>query len=129
MLLAASLLAFLPATAWGIELDVINDLNEKEEGSVLQIEDARSVEAPDHVIHFTIHPGEKKSVTGGHVKSFILIQAYPRHKLKYEVVCPKKSPGRHTITLLDVYNSDLPGDCQVVRTGHWSKRSGMNWGN
>jgi hypothetical protein len=119
---------FFASSAMAIELQLRNNFKEKEPGSILMIENARSVEAPDNKIQFKIMPGDTKNITGGNVIAFTLTRVFADHKLKYEVSCPADAKGVHKITLIDVHDDKLPGGCKVVRTGHWSKMTGMNWG-
>jgi hypothetical protein len=119
----------VPTTASAIEIIIKNDLNPREQGSELEIDNAVSLEAPKTKVRFEVLPGEMKRITGGNVLSFVVIRKYPRHKLKYEISCPATEGEPTKVTPLDIHNQSLPGDCRVVRQGHWSKRSGMSWEN
>ncbi len=127
MLAVVCLLMLAVAPVHAVELIIKNDLNPREQGSELQIDDAVSIEAPKTKVRFEVLPGEMKRITGGNVVSFVIIRKYPRHKLKYEISCPATEGAAVKITPLDIHNHRLPGDCRVVRQGHWSKRSGMSW--
>ena len=94
---------------------------------VLEVEDAVSKEAPKNAIRFKILPGEEKRLTGGNVTYFVLTRIFPKHKLKYEIRCDKDATGSDVLTILKIHDELLPTGCNVVRRGHWSKRSGMNW--
>ncbi|HQH25856.1 MAG TPA: hypothetical protein PLP17_00555 [Oligoflexia bacterium] len=118
-----------PRCAQAIELQIFNNMKEKEPGSIFMIENARSAEAPDNKIQFRVLPGETKNITGGNVIAFVLVRVFHDHKLKYDVSCPADAQGAHKITLIDVHDNKLPGGCKVERTGHWSKMTGMNWGH
>ena len=104
-----------------------NDLKENDDGSNLIVEDARSVESPKTKLRFDLVPGESKRITNGNVTSFILTRVFPDHKVKYDVICAPEAKGSAVITLLKIHNNELPDGCKVTRTGHWSKRTGMNW--
>ena len=119
------LLAVRPAHA--IELLIYNNINEHEDGSVVEIEEAESVEAPKNKVQFKVLPGDKKEITSGNVTTFIMAIDYEKHKVKYQVSCPKTATGTFTVTPVDVHNEELPGGCKVLRRGHWSKRTGMSW--
>ena len=127
MLFSATLLAFGSKPAHAIELTIFNNINEHEDGSVIEIEEAESAEAPKNKVQFKVLPGDKKEITSGNVTTFIMSIAYPKHKIKYQVSCPKDAKGAKTITPVDVHNEELPGGCKVLRRGHWSKRTGMSW--
>jgi hypothetical protein len=126
--IVAALHLSFTSSAGAIELQLRNTFKEKEPGSILMIENARSTEAPDNKIQFKIMPGDTKSITAGNVIAFTLTRVFADHKLKYEVSCPAEAKGVYKITLIDVHDEKLPGGCKVVRTGHWSKMTGMNWG-
>jgi hypothetical protein len=117
----------ITSSASAIELIILNDLDSREEGNVLEIENALSKEAPKNSIQFGVLPGEQKKITGGNATYFILSRKFPLHKLKYEVKCDPTAEGKAVITILEVHDENLPAGCKVVRRGHWSKRSGTNW--
>ena len=116
-----------PHRTSAVELFLENDLPEYDEGAIICIENARSVEAPKSRIDLKFHPGESKRITLGNVSTFVVVREYPRHKLKYDISCPKDQVGQATITILDIHRQKLPFGCKVHRTGHWSRRTGMNW--
>src|SRR5262245_35134121 len=86
-LLASSLLLVRAVPARAIELAILNDLRDGEEGSELEIENAISRETPKTKINFKMMPKEKKDITEGNVTSFVLARVFPDHKLKYHVNC------------------------------------------
>lgn len=118
---------FLTSSAQAVELLVKNDLNPREDGDSLEIEEAVSIEAPRNKVTFKVKTDETKSITGGNVRSFMLVRVFGRHKLKYDILCPKEATGKGVVTVAKAHVNELPGDCKVVRIGHWSKRGGMNW--
>ncbi|MCB0325366.1 MAG: hypothetical protein KDD69_17405 [Bdellovibrionales bacterium] len=120
-------LGLAASPAYAVRLSIKNNLPESEDGSVLEIEEASSKEAPDNKVRFQILPGETKELTGGNVTNFVLVRIFKRHKLKYDVRCPASAEGQAVISLLEVHDERLPSGCKVVRRGHWSKRSGTNW--
>lgn len=120
-------LSLVCSPAAAVELEIFNDLRENYSGSMLMVENAISVENPSNKINFKVRPGEKKPVTRGNVTSFVLVRVFPDHKLKYEILCPADGTGSYQITILQVHNNQLPANCKVSRTGHWSKRGGMRW--
>ncbi len=120
-------LSYCTSPAFAVELLIYNDLKESESGATLFIENARSVETPASKMHFKIGPGDTKPITRGNVTSFVLVRAYPDHKLKYDVSCPAEAKGSFTITILEVHNNKLPAGCRLERAGHWSKHTGLTW--
>lgn len=127
-LIAAAFVCLVSSTpALSIELTIMNDLNIRDEGSVLQVDKAYSRESGKSPVKFEIRPGEHKRVTQGNVVSFIMTRIFPRHKLMYEIHCPKARDGQEVVTLLEIHENKLPGGCKVVRTGHRGKHSGMVW--
>jgi hypothetical protein len=127
LFLALSLLLTCATSSYAVELLVQNDLNPLEDGDTLEIEEAVSIEAPRNKVTFKVKNEEKKSITGGNVRSFMLVRVFSRHKLKYDILCPKDAKGGGVVTVAKAHMNDLPGGCKVVRIGHWSKRGGMNW--
>lgn len=113
--------------AYAVELKIKNDLSKYDDGTILEIENAISVEAAGNKISFRMNRGETKAITSGNVRSFILTRVFPLHKLKYDIICPKDAKGEFLITLVQVHEGELPGGCKVARAGHWSKLSGTNW--
>lgn len=113
--------------AFAVELTIVNDLKEYEQNRVLNIENAISVETPKRKESFKLNPGEKKALTKGNIRSFVLTRAFPRHKIKYDILCPKNSKGKHNVNLIQIHNNKIPGKCKLARTGHRSKVGGMNW--
>ena len=115
--------------AFAIELGIKNDLNKNYDGIELSIEDATSLEAPRNRVSFKVELGEVKTITNGNVRSFFLVRKFNRHKLRYDIVCPKKitNEKRQIITVSQAHENKLPAGCKVVRIGHSSKHTGTNW--
>lgn len=129
-MLAAALLCTIFTSSeplFALELSVKNELRSDEAGSVLFIEDARSVESPKSRFQAHIQPGKTVKVTRGNLLNMMLVRPFSRHKLKYEVTCQEKANGHATVSLLDIHNNRLPEGCTVSRVGHWSRRTGLNW--
>jgi len=118
---------YLYSTSYAVELEIVNDISKYEENRMLKIENALSIESPKRKIHFVVNPGDEKEITKGNVRSFTLTRVFPRHKIKYDVLCPKKTKGQHKINLHKIHDDQLPGGCQLVRTGHKAKKGGMQW--
>ena len=113
--------------AQAIELTIVNDLKEYEQNRTLKIENAISVEAPKRKINFKLNPGEEKAITKGNVRSFVLSRNFTRHKIKYDVLCPKNAKGKHLVNLVQIHDNKIPGGCKLTRTGHRAKIGGMSW--
>ena len=114
-------------SAQAIELTIVNDIKKYEQNRILKIENAISVEAPKTKINFKINPGEEKAITKGNVRSFVISRAFSRHKIKYDILCPKDIKGKHQVNLVQIHNNKIPGGCKLARTGHRAKIGGMSW--
>ncbi len=121
------ILFYLSSTSYAVELEIVNDINKYEENRVLKIENALSVESPKRKINFMLNPGDTKELTKGNVRSFTLTRVFSRHKIKYDVLCPKEAKGEFKINLNKIHDNDLPAGCRLVRTGHKAKKGGMQW--
>ncbi len=113
--------------AQALELSIKNELRADEAGSVLYIEDARSIESPKSRFTASIQPGKTVKITRGNLGSVMLVRPFSRHKLKYEITCTGREELHATVTLLEIHNNTLPEGCTLSRVGHWSKRTGLNW--